>query len=214
MNITFENTIKDNLLHLEIDNRTLIVEPESSVEITVPDNKVIFTAEYKPIDLTDAFDEDYHPQGLKDKILHKLTKKATEKLPDISLYSAVTYEFTSKHSNVIVDFKEGVYSKADGKIADFFDMQPIIYLFPRTESNFGDIKVVKATNVNRKSFLRLYGTVQLFLDYFCFFEIMPIAHYFSSDSYTTKTLRKLYSISSAERDKLINEKTNNTEKAP
>ena len=207
MNITFENISDNQAIKLGINNTSYIVEPQNSVEVITTDGKAIFTAELLPIDFSDAFGEDFEPKGLKERFLYKASKKFTEKVPDMGLQVAVTYEFTSNYNNVFIEILEGVYSVADGEIADFFDMTPITYGFPRIESNFGDVNVCNTHIINRKRFLRLYRTAQLFLDYFFFIEIYALAKYYSSDKYVKKIISKLYSTSYSERSKIIEEKT-------
>ena len=206
MNITFENISNNQAIKLGINNTSYIIEPETSVEIVTSDGRAVFITELLPVDFTDAFGEDFKPKKLKERFLFKASKKFTEKIPDMTLNTAVTYELNSNYSNVIIELSEAGYSVADGYIADIFDMSPIGYGFPRAESTFGNLKVKDTHTTNRKRFLRLYRTAQLFIDYFFFIEIYALAKYYSSDKYVKRLITKLYSVSSAERTEIFNDK--------
>lgn len=212
MNITFENISDNQAIKLGINNTSYIVEPQNSVEVITTDGKVVFTAELLPIDFSDAFGEDFKPKGLKERFLYKASKKFTEKIPDMGLNVAVTYEFTSKYNNAVIDVSEAGYSVADGEIADFFDMTPIAYEFPRTESTFGELYVSDAKVTNRKRFFKLYRTAQFMMVYFFFFIVYPLAKLYGSDIYIKKLLTKFYSVSCAERRKILDEKSAHLEK--
>ena len=212
MNITFENSSIDQAVKIEINNTSYIIKENSTFEITTTDNQTVFTAELLPVDFSAAFGENVKPEGLKERFLYKASKKFTEKIPDMGLSVAVTYEFSTNYNNVLIEILEEVYSVADGEVADFFDMTPIAYSFPRMESNFGDLNICDTHTTNRKNFLRLYRTAQLFLDYFFFIEIYALAMYYSSDKYVKRMISKLYSMSYSERSKIIEDKTTESEK--
>ena len=206
MNITFENISKVQSVKICINNTCYVIEPENSVEITTADSKAVFNAELIPVDFSDEFDNGIEDVKLKDKILFKAAKKFTEKIPDMALNIAATYEFSTKHNNVIIELSDCEYSVADGEIADFFDMCPIAYAFPRAEGTFGDFTVNSAKVTNRKRFFKLYRTAQLMMDYFYFVVIYSLAKFYASDMYIEKFLRKFYSVSCAERTKILEEK--------
>ena len=212
MNITFENISKSQAIKININNTYYVIEPENNIEISITDDKTVFTAELLPVDFSDAFGEDFTPKGLKEKFLYKVSKKFTEKLPEMTLNTVVAYEFASDYNNVILELSDCEYSVADGEIADFFDMNPIVYSFPRAESNFGSL-IIKNTNVtNRKRFLKLYRTAQLFIDYYFFVFIYALAKHFTTDKYVHNKLKNFYYVSNVDRNIIIENKIAKIEK--
>ena len=213
MNITFENISKSQAIKIDINNTYYVIEPENNIDISITDDKTVFTAELLPVDFSDAFGEDFTPKGLKEKFLYKASKKFTEKLPEMTLNTVVTYEFASDYNNVILELSDCEYSVADEEIADFFDMNPIVYSFPRAESNFCSL-IIKNTNVtNRKRFLKLYRTAQLFIDYYFFIFIYALAKHFTTDKYVHNKLKNFYSVSNVDRNRIIENKIAKIEKA-
>ncbi len=213
MNITFENTSNSHAIKIDINNTSHVVESEHSIEISTTDGKTIFSAELLPIDFTDAFGKDFKPKGLKEKFLYKASKKFTEKIPEMTLNTVVTYEFTSDYNNVILELSDCEYSVADGEIADFFDMNPIVYSFPRVESNFGCLIIKNINITNRKRFLKLYRTAQLFIDYYFFIWIYALAKHFTSEKYVHNKLKNFYSVSGIDRTRIIENKIAKIENA-
>lgn len=191
---------------LSVANGTYPLKPESEIYIPYLNNGVSFTLEIKPVDLLEGFDEELKGESLKDRFLYKLTKKFAEKIPELAVYTAVTYELKSDYDNVTVELTDSSDTSCCGKIADFFDMVPVAYMFSKAETSFGSLRVTDVKHTNRKQYLRLIRKVMLFIewglifpDLFFFIPKYILAKLLSSNPYIARRIKKLYAMSSEER---------------
>lgn len=117
----------------------------------------------------------------------------------------------SSAGNAIVNLQDGVYSVCDGKLADFFDMVPICYVFSRAEANTEDIRVIDVTAVNRKRFLKLVRNLLLFLHWGLFELFFFVPEYLSvkfasSHFFIKRLISGFYEKTAEEREELLIEK--------
>lgn len=206
MNVTFRNLSSDSLMILSVGNSTYPLKPESEIYIPYLNSGVSFTAEIKPVDLLEGFDEDSEGESLKERIIYKLTKKLVEKIPEIGVYTAVTYELNSDYDNVTVELTDSADAFCAGKIADFFEMMPVMYTFSKAETAFGSLKVTDVKQTNRKQYLKLFRKILLFSEWgiilpglFFFIPKYLVLKLLSGNWYITKRIKKLYEMSSEER---------------
>lgn len=203
---------------VDVNNQTHIIHPERSVDIFFTGEKLRFyvqsSALQEMMDALDEIDDQDASVSLKDRILTKLTKKAFKKLPDTVLNTAVGYEVSCTDSqNVVINLSDGAWSVCDGKVADFLDILPIAYLFPRAETENGTITVTDVKATNRKEYLRLVRKLLLFmhtgltsLHLLFFLPEYLVIFFLSSDFYTKHLIGQLYKLRAAERESKLQKK--------
>lgn len=214
MNVIFRNISKDNRMTFFVQEQKYVVDAGSYVNVLSSDNKLVFTVDIEPVDLTDGID-DITAETFKGKVLKKLSKKFLQKLPDAALYTSVTYKLTGEYSNVTVEFDESAYSVLDGVIAEeLFEMPPLIYAFAQGETAFGTLRAVKSKSLNKKRYRKLYTGLLLFVDWVLFLPnllfFIPklfVALFFMSDFFVSKLLAKLYKYSPEKRNLIIAQKS-------
>lgn len=222
MYLIVNNKIELQSILVSCGGQKATVAPGESAEIPVFGNKIELTAEASAIDLLDGFEEE-KPETFKERVLMKLAKKFAEKVPDIGLNLKVTYEINNISGDVNIDFTEGCDVSGDNKIAEFFDLMPVGYMFPHIIASEGTVTVKKAEPTNKKKFLRLYRNLLLFVnsglilvDWFFFIPEYLYINLQASDSVIKKKLNKLYSMSVPERilymDKITEEETEEKKK--
>ena len=206
MRVTFRNVSESSPIKLYIDNRTFTLGPQCCADFYFSDGTARFTAETLPADLLKELEDEEEPKNLKDRITDKLLKKFARKLPEMGLYTAVTYVLTSDRSDVTVEINESAYSVFDGEVAYYFSMIPMIYSFPQAETTLGTLKVLKAHSPNRKKYMRLIRNLLLFFDWglflpnLCFFIPKYIfSRFCASDLYITCLIGGLYRLSPEKR---------------
>lgn len=216
MFVTFYNRCDDNKMVLCVNSSVFTLEPQSCVDIPVCVDKISFSVEILPVDLYSGFEKEETPKKLKDRILFKLAKKFAEKLPEMGLYANCDYELSEITNNTTVDLYDGVYSVADGNVADYlFDMVPVVYCFARVEAISGKLKFVKAHLMNRKKYLKLVRNLLLFIDTDLFFPnlvfFIPkyiLTRFYATGFFLSRILTGLYRLPVAERVHRIDEKSN------
>lgn len=224
MNITFKNTCEQEKIHIFIGNQKLVINPGQTAEAFCPEGRVEFTAQIMAFtgldDAVNEFDSGDEPTKLKDRILSKLMKKFVKKIPEMMLDLSVRYEFNCEASqDAVVDLSAGMYSVCDGKIADFFELTPIIMCFARAESLNGTLRVVDVTENNRKKFLKTMRNLLLFVnsglflvDWFFFIPSYLTVKLFASHGYIKRLLVKLYNKPTGDRERILYEKEQSYEK--
>ena len=168
MYVTFKNNSAGAKMIVTVQNQKQIINPESSVEFLVHNDNFQFIAETSAMDeLIDAvneIDDSDKNDRLKDRILTKLAKKTAQKLPDTVLNTCVNYEVNSiDFSNITINLYDGAYAICNGSFADFLDLVPIGYIFPRAEAENGSIRVTDVNAINRKKYLKLIRNLLLFM---------------------------------------------------
>lgn len=222
MYLIINNKIELQSVIMSCGGQKVAVAPGASAEIPIFGNKIELTAEFSKLDLLDGFEEE-KPETFKERVLMKLTKKFAEKVPDIGLNLKVTYEINNVSGDVNVDFTEGCDVSGDNKIAEFFDLMPVGYMFPHIIASEGTITVKKAEPTNKKKFLRLYRTLLLFVnsglilvDWFFFIPEYLYIKLLTTNNAIEKKLKKLYSMPVPERilymDKITEEETEEKKK--
>ena len=201
-----------------LENQKHVIEPESSVEVPCPSRKIVFEAQTSCLgelaDAIDELDEEAKSCRLKDKIIAKLVKKFAEKLTEIILNISVKYEVNFGDSqNAVIDLDESAYSVCDGKISDFLDLVPVIFMFSHAETDNGSIRVVDVTAMNRKKHLKLVRGILLFshwglifVDLFFFIPEYLMQKIFSSHFFLKKLFVGLYNNSRDKRTRLLDKK--------
>lgn len=168
MYVTFKNNSIGTKMIVTVQKQRHIISPESSVEVFVQSANFQFLAETSALDeLIDAVNEindNDKNDSLKDRILTKLAKKTAQKLPDTVLNTCVKYEVSSTDfSNITINLYDGAYAICNGNFADFLDLVPIGYIFPRAEAENGSIRVADVNTTNRKKYLKLVRNLLLFM---------------------------------------------------
>lgn len=168
MYLTLKNNSTEAKMIITVQNQRHIISPESSIEVFVQSANFQFLAETSALDeLIDAVNEindNDKNDNLKDRILTKLAKKTAKKLPDTVLNTCVKYEVNgTNYSNIIINLYDGAYAICNGDFADFLDLVPIGYIFPRAESDNGSIRVADVNATNRKKYLKLVRNLLLFM---------------------------------------------------
>lgn len=222
MNITFINKSNINIIKLILEGVEYFLQPEGLLNVTFTGGDNTFTAELLPVnDIGEIQPDKLEKESFKDKLLRKATNKFLKKIPEMALYSAVTYELQDVTSDTVVELESSVYSSCDGDIADFFDMMPVVYLFAKAESADTKINAIKAKNTNRRRFLKLFRRILLFLNwgmlFLNLFEFIPnyaVLKFYATDFYVTRLLKKLYALSKNEREYLIAKKSGEVENKP
>jgi len=166
--ITFKNNSTGAKMIVTVENQNHIINPESYVEVFCHREKVEFIAETSALDeLIDAvneIDDNDRNDSFKDRILTKLAKKTAEKLPDTVLNTRVNYEVNSTDfSNITINLYDGAYAICNGNFADFLDLVPIGYIFPRAEAENNSIRVADVNALNRKKYYKLVRNLLLFM---------------------------------------------------
>lgn len=215
MYVTFKNNSTDKIT-VAVENQKHIINPEESVDVFCRSQKVEFETQIVAFDeLTEAANElksEKENYRLKDKILAKLAIKLAEKLPEAVLDLSVKYEMSFSYAdNALVNLYDGVYSVCDGKIADFFDLVPICYVFSRAEAETEEIRVVDVTAVNRKKFLKLVRNLLLFLHWGLFELFFFVPEYLSvkfasSHFFVRRLIGGFYEKTAEKRDVLLKKK--------
>lgn len=168
MYITFKNNSTGAKMIVTVENQNHIINPESYVEVFCHSEKVEFIAETSAldelIDSVNEIDDNDRNDSFKDRILTKLAKKTAQKLPDTVLNTRVNYEINSTDfSNITINLYDGAYAICNGNLADFLDLVPIGYIFPRAETENGSIRVADVNATNRKKYLKLVRNLLLFM---------------------------------------------------
>lgn len=168
MYVTFKNNSTSEKMLVTVQNQKHIINPENSVEVFVQSANFQFLAETSALDeLIDAVNEindNDKKDNLKDRILTKLAKKTAQKLPDTVLNTTVNYEVSNTDfSNITINLYDGAYAICNGNFADFLDLVPIGYIFPRAEAENGSIRVTDVNAINRKKYLKLVRNLLLFM---------------------------------------------------
>lgn len=168
MYVTFKNNSIGTKMIVTVENQEHIINPECSVDIFFRSDKIEFLVETSALgELVDAVNEinDKDKSArLKDRILTKLAKKTAQKLPDTVLNTCVSYEVSSMDfSNITINLYDGAYAICNGNFADFLDLVPIGYIFPRAEAENGSIRVADVNATNRKKYLKLVRNLLLFM---------------------------------------------------
>ncbi len=222
MNITFINKSEANIMKLTFEGVEYFLQPQGLLNVPCAVGNNTFTAELLPDnDIGEIQPDELEKESFKDKLLRKATNRFLKKVPEMALYSAVTYELQDISSDTVVELENSVYSSCDGEIADFFDMMPVVYCFPKAECADAAIKANKAKNTNRKQYLKLFRRILLFLNWgmllLNLFEFIPayiVLKFYATDFYISKLIKKLYALSKKERDYLIAKKLADEENTP
>lgn len=215
MYVTFKNNSAGAKIIVTVQNQKQIINPESSVEFLVHNDNFQFIAETSAMDeLIDAvneIDDSDKNDRLKDRILTKLAKKTAQKLPDTVLNTCVNYEVNSiDFSNITINLYDGVYAICNGSFADFLDLVPIGYIFPRAEAESGSISVADVNAINRKKYLKLVRNLLLFMhsgltaiNLLFFIPEYLIVKLLSSNFYIKTWLSRLYRKAFDEREFIL-----------
>ncbi|MBQ9912685.1 MAG: hypothetical protein IJO73_00495 [Clostridia bacterium] len=224
MYITFKNNSTGAKMIVTVENQKHVINPECSVDIFFRSEKIEFIAETSAleelIDAVNEIDDNDGNDSFKERILKKFTKKTAEKLPDTVLNTSVKYEVTgADFSGIVINLYDGAYAICDGKIADFLDLVPIGYIFPRAETENGSIKVINVKTTNRKKYLKLIRNLLLFMhsgltaiNLLFFIPEYLIIKLLSSNFYIKNCLSWLYKKSADERESILFEKEHSYEK--
>ncbi|MBQ3519268.1 MAG: hypothetical protein IJA31_08115 [Clostridia bacterium] len=223
MYITFKNNSTSEKMHITVEDKKYVINPASAVDVFCRNEKLTFVAETSAfselIQAAEETDESGECSRFKDKLLAKLSKKVAEKLPQAVLNISVHYEITCNGlQNTVVELQEGMYAVCDGKLADFLDLAPVVYVFARAETAGGQITVREADAVNRKQYLKLMRNLLLFLNWGTFFIdlFLFIPEYFSirffaTHFYIKQLLTGLYKKTAPERARILSEKAEHAE---
>lgn len=218
MYITFRNNDASGKMMIFVENQKYIIEPESSVEVFCQSQRIVFEAQNASFgelaDMVSELDEEAKGYRFKDKMIAKVVKKFAEKLPELMLNVSVKYEVNISNSqSAVVELSGAAYSVCDGKIADSFDMVPVLYMFSRAETDSGSVRVVDVTAINRKKYLKLVRGILLFshwglifVDLFFFIPEYLLQKIFSSHFFIKKLFVGLYNKSSDKRERLLYKK--------
>ncbi len=171
MYVTFKNNSASAKMFVALQGQKYIIPPQTVVEVFVQSENFQFLAETSAMDeLIDAVNEindNDKNDSLKDRILTKFAKfakKAAQKLPDTVLITSVKYEIKGADcSNIVVNLNDGVRAVCSGSLADLLDLVPLIYVFPRAETESGSIRIADVNITNRKKFLKLVRNLLLFM---------------------------------------------------
>ncbi len=219
MFVTFFNRCDDNKIVLRVNSSVFTIDPQSGVNIPVGVDKISFSVEILPVDLCSGLENEVKPKKFTEKILFRLAKKFAEKLPEMGLYANCDYEISEITGDMTVELYDGVYSVADGNVADYlFDMVPVIYSFARAEVFSGKLKFVKAQLMNRKKYLKLVRNLLLFVDTDLFFPnlvfFIPkyiLTRFFATGFFLSRILARLYRLPVADRVHRIDAKAKLTD---
>lgn len=168
MYVTFKNNSTGAKMIVTVQNQRHIISPENSVEVFVQSANFQFLAETSALDeLIDAVNEindNDKNDSLKDRIFTKIARKTAQKLPDTVLNTCVSYEVSSTDfSNITINLYDGAYAICNGNFAEFLDLVPIGYIFPRAETENCSIRVADVNATNRKKYLKLVRNLLLFM---------------------------------------------------
>lgn len=218
MFVTFFNRCADNKMVLRVNSSVYELEPQSCADVPVSGERMPFSVEILPVDLSSGLENEEKPKKFTEKILFKLAKKFAEKIPEMGLYANCDYELSEITDNMTVDLYEGTYGVFDGNVADYvFDMVPVIYCFARAEVISGKLKFVKAHLMNRKKYLKLVRNLLLFIDTDLFFPnlvfFIPkyiLTRFFSSGFFLSIIIARLYRLPVTERVHRSEEKSEGT----
>lgn len=218
MYVTFKNIEENEKMIIFVENQKYIINPEESVEIFFKNKKIVFETQSSVFEeLTDSLnelEEEMQSYSFKDRILAKLTKKLVNKLPEIALDLSIKYEAEFNDcENPTINLCGEAYSVCDGKFADMLDMMPVMYVFPRAETDCGNIKAADVTSTNLKQFLKLMRNLLLFkhwgwffVELFFFIPEYLIIKFYSSHFYTKNLFCGFYNRTAAERARIFLEK--------
>ena len=215
MYLTFKNN-SENKMIVTVENQKHMINASDSIEVFCQGMNVVFETQICAFDeLTDTVNElksERESKSLKDRLLSKFAVKFAEKLPEAVLDLSVKYEVNcSGADNAVVNLYDGFYSVFDGKIADFFDMVPVCYVFSRAETETEGIRIIDVSAVNRKKYLKLVRKVLLFLRFGLYELIWFLPEYFSvcfcsSHFFIKKLISDLYDKTVEEREGILKEK--------
>lgn len=218
MYITFNNNRATSRIMVSAENQKQIICPGESADIFFNGEKnefIVQTLAFNELnDAVNEFDNDNKNESFKDRVLFKLTKKFIQKMPEIVLDTSVKYEFVCADlKNSAVNLCEGTYSVCDGKIADFFELMPVGFVFARAETECGEINVIDVTANNRKSFLKLMRNLLLFshigiifVDLFLLIPEYLLIKLLSSHFFIKRLFAGFYGKTADERDIIFSEK--------
>lgn len=210
MNIVFNNKSRLAAVVLEYGNRRYTVPQSGTLELPLENNTVTFSVRMDDMPAED-FGYDVSAKGLKNKLLNKLAKTASEVMAKIAINTHITYEFTCDNCAPVIDLSEEHWSMLDGDISMFvFESTPVAHRFCRAESYNGTLTVTDSKSTNRKSYLRivkgwllfaqwgsLLTNLLLFLPYYAVVKVV------SSDSYFSRVIKRLYRMSPDQRQEAI-----------
>ncbi len=215
MYITFKNNSTSGKMIVSVDNQKHIINPECSVDIFFRSEIIEFIAETSALDelinAVNEIDDNDKNDSFKDRVLTKLTKKTAEKLPDTVLNTSVKYEVTdADFSDIVINLYDCAYAICDGKFADFLDLVPIGYIFPRAETENVSIKVINVKTTNRKKYLKLIRNLLLFMhsgftaiNLLFFIPECLIIKLLASNFFIKNCLSWLYKKSADERERIL-----------
>ena len=215
MYLTLKNNSTGAKMIVTVQNQKHIINPENSVEVFVQSANFQFLAETSALDeLIDAvneIDDNDRNDSFKDRLLTKLAKKTAQKLPDTVLNTRVNYEVNSTDfSNITINLYDGAYAICNGNFADFLDLVPIGYIFPRAEAENGSIRVTDVNAINRKKYLKLVRNLLLFMhsgltaiNLLFFIPEYLIVKLLSSNFYIKTWLSRLYRKAFDEREFIL-----------
>ena len=221
MFITFRNTDEYSKVILTYENRTYTIEPESEIELHFFAERKIFTVECVPPDFSDELNDDEKPTKFTEKMIYKLTKKFVKKIPEMAIFTRVTYEVAETDEDCEIILSDGAYSSCDGEIADLvFDMMPVAYVFSQAETNKGELKVTEVKSTNRKEYLKLQKKLMLWMDWGLIlpelFMFVPkyaaTKYYYTIDRYVSKLIKGFYDVTPSERAEIFRKKEQQLEK--
>lgn len=216
MNIIFNNKNSLSAVVLEYENRRYSIRQGESLELPFENNNITFSVTMDDVPAEDL-GYDASAKGLKNKLLNKLAKKASDVISKIAINTHITYEFVCDTSAPVIELFEEHWSVLDGDIAMFlFESTPVAHRFCRAESNSGSLTVDESKSTNLKSYLKiirgwllfaqwssLLTNLLMFLPYYTVIKIV------SSDSYFSRVLKRLYRMSPKQRQTAVR---NNEEK--
>lgn len=218
MYVTFRNYSTGSKMLVTLGNQRFTVNPESSVEVLHSGGKIEFEAQgdffEELLEGIDEIDEKDKNDSLKDRILTKLTKGFVKKVTEFLLLLSVKYEVDLIGcENPVINLFDGDYSFFEGRVAEVFDMPPVIMAFPRAETESGEIRITDITELNRKKYLRLWRNILLFANWGLFLAdlLFFIPEYltvriFSSHFFLRKIFVSLYKKPPMERARIFAEK--------
>lgn len=219
--VTFINSDEFCKVVVTCENRRYTVEPFGSIEVPLFSLKKEFTAELIFPDFSDEFNKAEKPVKFTEKVLHRLAKKFTQKLPEMTINTQVTYELMGNDGDCEVIFNSGGYSSCDGEIADLvFDMMPVCYAFAQAETNKGTLSVTGVKVLNKKAYLKIQRRFMLFMDWGLFlpdlFLFIPkysaVRFFYASDFYISRLIKGFYKVTPSERAEIFRKKEVQLEK--
>jgi hypothetical protein len=210
MNIVFNNKSQLAAVVLEYENRRYSIAQGGTLELPTENNTVTFSVRMDDIPAED-FGYDISAKGLKNKLLNKLAKTASDVIAKIAINTQITYEFTCDNCAPVIDLSEDHWSMLDGDISMFvFESTPVTHRFCRAESYNGTLTVTDSKSTNLKSYLRIVKGWLLFAQWgslltnlLLFLPYYTVVKVVSSDSYFSRVIKRLYRMSPDQRQEAI-----------